>query len=136
MTTTAKPTAVGDEMDTQGKPVLSWNTLIVPVLCAVVLVLLYVAVQVRTGGLVEENMLRWSRLRHDTIEQIYISMVIAVLVLLVAIPLGILVTRRRTRWMAPFVLALGNLGQSAPALGYSPYSAVIFSSASGPWLSS
>ena len=36
---------------------------------------------------------------------------------LIAVPLGVLVTRPRTRRLAPAVLAFGNIGQAAPSLG-------------------
>ncbi|MEU1510755.1 ABC transporter permease [Streptomyces sp. NPDC005811] len=120
MTPTAASAALANgtrTRDAHGKPVFSRSTFLVPVLCAFALTLLYLVVRGRSVDVVEANMLRWSTLRHAVIEHIYISVVIAALVLLIAVPLGVLVTRRRTRWMAPFVLALGNLGQSAPSLG-------------------
>lgn len=120
MTMTAEPAAFRDELatpDTQGRPVLSWSSLIVPVLCAIVVALLYLAARSRDLDVIESNILHWTTLRHQIVQQIYVSVIIALLVLAIAVPLGVMVTRRRTRWTAPFVLALGNLGQSAPSLG-------------------
>lgn len=46
-----------------------------------------------------------------------ISLLIVVFVLLIAVPLGILVTRGPLRRLSPGVLAIANLGQAAPSVG-------------------
>ncbi|WP_407077748.1 ABC transporter permease [Streptomyces phytohabitans] len=55
----------------------------------------------------------WPRVR----EHIELTAISTVLVLIIAIPLGIALTRRALRGAAPYVLAVANLGQAVPALG-------------------
>ena len=52
-----------------------------------------------------------------TQEHLQITLVSAVIVLLIAIPLGILLTRPSLRKAAPAVRAVANFGQAAPAIG-------------------
>lgn len=100
-----------------GRPVLAVRDLATPVLALVVLALLYFYVQGKDLDTIEQNLLNRGTLTDATLEHIVLSLTIAALVISIAVPLGILVTRRRTRFLAPFVVALGNLGQSAPVLG-------------------
>ncbi|MEU7044570.1 ABC transporter permease [Streptomyces varsoviensis] len=55
----------------------------------------------------------WLRLR----QHIYLTVVSTFFVLIIAIPLGILLTRRRLRGAAPFAMAIANIGQATPAIG-------------------
>ncbi|MBT2383807.1 ABC transporter permease [Streptomyces sp. ISL-11] len=55
----------------------------------------------------------WLRLR----QHVYLTVVSTFFVLIIAIPLGILLTRRRLRPAAPGVMALANVGQATPAIG-------------------
>lgn len=100
-----------------GRRVLGWGDLTVPVIVVVVAVALYVYVQGRSLDTIEGNILNSTNLTKYTFQHVYVSVTIAVLVMVIAVPLGVLVTRKRTRWLAPAVLTLGNIGQSAPSLG-------------------
>lgn len=100
-----------------GQPVLSKRDLVTPVLVALIGLGLYVNVKRQTLGSIEQNTLNRDALMRATWEHVRVSVTIAFLVVLVAVPLGILVTRRATRWLSPFVLAIANLGQAAPSLG-------------------
>ncbi len=71
-----------------------------------------------------------TKIRDYTIQHIQITATITVLVLLVAVPLGVMMTRRRFRWMSPLVLGLGNVGQAAPIVGLI---AIVGSFAVGFW---
>ncbi|MEU2855077.1 ABC transporter permease [Streptomyces syringium] len=55
----------------------------------------------------------WLRLR----QHIYLTVVSTFFVLIIAIPLGILLTRRRLRPAAPVVMGVANIGQATPAIG-------------------
>nr|WP_206314437.1 ABC transporter permease [Streptomyces coryli] len=55
----------------------------------------------------------WVRLR----EHIELTAISTFFVLIIAIPLGILLTRARMRKAAPFAMALANIGQATPAIG-------------------
>jgi osmoprotectant transport system permease protein len=116
-TTSIDPTGTAGFKASRGSAVLSVRDLVTPAVVAVVLVALYLDVSRRDLDTIESNVLNRHALVRQTFEHIYVSVSIAVLVILVAVPLGILVTRRRTRWIAPFVLVLANIGQAAPSLG-------------------
>jgi len=70
-----------------------------------------------------------------TLEHLQITVLAALVVLVIAIPLGILLTRPGIRKAAPTVRAIANVGQAAPAiglvvllafwLGYGPMTAVV-----------
>lgn len=66
---------------------------------------------------VEANQLRWSELRTLMVEHINLTVVSAVIVVLIAVPLGILLTRGRARAAAPLVVGIANAGQAAPSVG-------------------
>lgn len=91
--------------------------LLTPVVCALALGALYLNIAGRDLDRIEQNVLSRDSLMRATLEHVLVSVTIAVLVLLIAVPLGVLVTRRRTQWLAPIVIAFGNIGQSAPSLG-------------------
>ncbi|MBM7369416.1 ABC transporter permease [Gordonia hydrophobica] len=50
-------------------------------------------------------------------EHLALTAAIAAIVLVVAVPLAIIVTRPRFRWLAPFFIGIANIGQAAPAIG-------------------
>lgn len=55
----------------------------------------------------------WLRLR----QHIQLTVISTFFVLIIAIPLGILLTRKRLRKAAPGAMALANIGQATPAIG-------------------
>lgn len=108
---------VAQEQARERHSIFALRDLVVPVLCIVVAVILYVAVHGRSLDVIESNLLAGKELTKNIWQQIWLSLVIGALVVVIAVPLGILVTRKRTRWLAPVALGLGNLGQSAPSVG-------------------
>jgi osmoprotectant transport system permease protein len=96
---------------------LRWSDLVVPVLCVVVLGadVLYLA----TADLdpIVQHAVRPSAVLRQTLNHLKISLLIALLVMVIAVPLGVLVTRRPLRWISPGVLAVANMGQAAPSIG-------------------
>ncbi|ATY15850.1 ABC transporter permease [Amycolatopsis sp. AA4] len=50
-------------------------------------------------------------------DHVAMTVVVTAIVVLVAVPLGIIVTRPWAKWLAPVFLAIANIGQAAPALG-------------------
>jgi len=87
------------------------------VLCAIVLLLL--ALYLRSADLsqLERANVTFEALSQRTIEHVQLSLVVTLLVLLIAVPLGAAVTRPRLRWMSPGVLAFANAGQAVPNIG-------------------
>jgi osmoprotectant transport system permease protein len=65
----------------------------------------------------EARQLGWSALSGSVLEHLRLTAVAALLVLVVAVPLGIALTRRPLRRFSPAVLAVANTGQAAPAIG-------------------
>ena len=100
-----------------GLAILSLRDLITPVMVAVVLIVLFVYVQNQKLGIIEQNTLARKELSAATWQHIQLSVTIAFLVVLIAVPFGVLVTRKSTQFLSPPVLAVANLGQAAPSLG-------------------
>jgi osmoprotectant transport system permease protein len=50
-------------------------------------------------------------------QHVLITLVVSVLVVAIAIPLGIALTRPALQWLSPVFLVIANVGQAAPALG-------------------
>jgi osmoprotectant transport system permease protein len=65
----------------------------------------------------ESRQLGWEALRRSTVEHLWLTLASALIVLVVAVPLGIALTRRPLRFLTPPVLAVANTGQAAPAIG-------------------
>jgi osmoprotectant transport system permease protein len=88
-----------------------------PVFVAGVLLVLYLWVSSRTLDSIEKRTLNAVYLRDRTVEHLKLAVLATVLVIVIAIPLGILLSRPRARWVSPVVLGLANLGQATPAIG-------------------
>lgn len=52
-----------------------------------------------------------------TIQHLSLTLVAALVVLITAIPLGVLLTRKPLRWLTTPVMMLANIGQAAPVIG-------------------
>jgi osmoprotectant transport system permease protein len=68
-----------------------------------------------------------------TLQHLSLTFVAALIVLVIAIPLGVLLTRRRLRRLAAPILAIANIGQAAPAIGLVVLLAILVTS--GYWAS-
>lgn len=66
---------------------------------------------------VEENQLRWSEVNQLIWEHVQLTFVAAAIVVLIAVPLGIILTRGRFRAASPLVIGIANAGQAAPSVG-------------------
>ena len=65
----------------------------------------------------ESTSLAWSAVWQLTWEHILLTAVSSVIVVLLAIPLGVMLTRGAMRRAAPIVVAVANGGQAAPSIG-------------------
>ncbi|TDD00619.1 ABC transporter permease [Nonomuraea deserti] len=121
------PTAAADEA-VRPEPRLgrSWH-IVLPLLCylAVGAAMVIYTQSVPLDG-IERGSLNLPYIFGRTWEHIQLVFYSTVLVLLVALPLGILLTRGAMRRATPFVLALVNLGQATPAVGMVVLLAVLF----------
>ncbi|WP_132994268.1 ABC transporter permease [Gordonia zhaorongruii] len=50
-------------------------------------------------------------------EHLMLTIAITAIVLFIAVPVAVLVTRSRFRWLAPIFIGVANIGQAAPAIG-------------------
>lgn len=113
---------------------ISWKALVVqPIAILLVLAgfLVWLAIAPLTAA--ERTTLAPDALWRSTLEHLSLTFVAAAIVLVIAIPLGILLTRRSFRRVAGPVLLLANFGQAAPAIGLVVLLAIFV--ASGFWAS-
>lgn len=66
---------------------------------------------------IEQRQLQWSLIGRLVLEHLQLTAVATVIVLAVAVPLGIALTRPGLRRAAPVVVAVANAGQAAPVIG-------------------
>jgi osmoprotectant transport system permease protein len=66
---------------------------------------------------VEQSSLEWAAVWLALGEHVKLTLVSAVIVVFVGVPLGVLLTRPRYRAAAPAVVGIANAGQAAPAIG-------------------
>ncbi|WP_235558566.1 ABC transporter permease [Nocardioides sp. Leaf285] len=66
---------------------------------------------------VEQSQLAWSTVTSLMVEHVKLTAVAGLLVVAVAVPLGIALTRGRLKAASPVVVGLANAGQAAPAVG-------------------
>ncbi|MDN5767475.1 MAG: ABC transporter permease [Humibacillus sp.] len=120
-------TAIADG-DTTTAPVGSWNgdtwwqrwrgQFVRPVLIVVAAGLLYLYVQSQTPlDSIEARSINRDALERAFAQHVRLSLTATIGVVLVAVPLGMLLTRRFARPILPIGLALGNLGQAIPSIG-------------------
>jgi len=88
-----------------------------PILLAAVLLMLYLLVQAQTLDSIERRVLNPNRIRTDLWQHVQLSLVATALTIVIAVPLGILLTRPFARWIKPIGLGLGNFGQAIPSIG-------------------
>ncbi|MFF2508392.1 ABC transporter permease [Streptomyces sp. NPDC058067] len=97
---------------------ISWQKLtFLPALIVAVLLATWLWFQQANLDTISENAIAggqvWKLLR----QHIYLTVVSTFFVLIIAIPLGILLTRKAFRKATPFALAFANMGQATPAIG-------------------
>jgi osmoprotectant transport system permease protein len=95
-----------------------WRPLILQlVVLLAILVGFGIWVSVAPLSATERNTLNLSTILELTGQHLALTVVATVIVLVIAVPLGILLTRRPFRRIAEPVLAVANFGQAAPAVG-------------------
>ena len=65
----------------------------------------------------EQNILNGPRIIEETLAHVQVTVIATAIVLLMAIPLGIALTRPSMKKFRPYALALANLGQATPSIG-------------------
>jgi len=88
-----------------------------PAVLAVILTGLYFYVHARTLDSIERRSLNRAFLVERTLQHVRLTVVSTILVILIAVPLGIALTRPAMRRASPFALAVVNVGQAVPSIG-------------------
>ncbi|MFJ4715714.1 ABC transporter permease [Streptomyces sp. NPDC088785] len=97
---------------------LTWQKLtFLPALIAVVLLLTWLWFRNADLDTISKNALSGGQVWKDLRQHVQLTVISTFFVLIIAIPLGILLTRRMFRRATPFALALANMGQATPAIG-------------------
>lgn len=97
-----------------------------PVVLALVCIGVAVFVAVADLDDVEHRLLTLHGLLTATLVHLQLVGLSTLLVIVLAVPLGILVTRPAARRLTPLVVGLGNIGQSVPSLGVIVLFAILF----------
>ncbi|GAB3362620.1 ABC transporter permease [Modestobacter lapidis] len=115
----APSTAAEDERDTAPpRKGGGWRALAVqPTLVVLGVVAFLVWRSTTTLSETEARQLGWTVLANSVREHLYLTFAAAVIVLAIAVPLGIALTRARLRRFTPAVIGVANVGQAAPAIG-------------------
>lgn len=100
--------------------------LVMPVVLAGVLLILYVAVSNRELDSAEQSRLAFDYIVAKTQEHIALTVVSTLLVLVIAVPLGILLTRPFARAITPAAISVFNVGQAVPSIGLVAILAIVW----------
>lgn len=95
--------------------VLAWVGM--PIFLAIIGGSTYAWVQLQDLDGIETRALTRKQVVGRTVEHIELTAVSTLIVILIAIPLGVLLTRSVARPVVPVVLAIANIGQGVPSLG-------------------
>ncbi|WP_328298901.1 ABC transporter permease [Streptomyces sp. NBC_00435] len=97
---------------------LTWTQLVtLPIVLALVLLATYLWITNTTLDTIAENSLTDGNVELRLWQHIQLTAVSTFWVLIIAIPLGIALTRRGLSRAAPLVTAIANIGQATPAIG-------------------
>jgi len=94
-----------------------WAYLVMPAVLALAGLVLYAWVQSKTLDSIEARRVNGDIIRSATIEHVKLTVVSTFFVILIAVPLGVLLTRGFARWITPGVIGLANVGQMVPSIG-------------------
>ncbi len=103
-----------------------WRYAVTPVALGLVLLALYLWVSAQPLDLIEQRSLSSTYIFSRMGKHMALTGVVAASVLVIAIPLGVLLTRAWSRRIAGPVLAVANMGQATPSLGLIVLFAVTF----------
>jgi osmoprotectant transport system permease protein len=98
-----------------GRRALALRHLFTPAAVAVVLIALYAWVSTLELDSIEQRSLNRAVLLAKTVEHLQMTIAATILVVVIAVPLGIVASRNRV--VAPIILTIGNLGQAVPCIG-------------------
>ncbi|MFC5827130.1 ABC transporter permease [Nonomuraea insulae] len=91
--------------------------LFTPVVICVVLAALYTWVGTLELDSIEQRSLNRAVILTKAVEHLQMTLAATALVVIIAIPLGVVASRSRNRLITPVILTIGNLGQAVPCIG-------------------
>jgi len=100
-----------------GGPSRFWRWIVTPVVLGGICVALYVYVQGQDLDRIEVASLNAPMIRQRLIEHLHLTLVSTFFVILIAVPLGIVLTRPWARPVTPLFLGIANIGQAVPSIG-------------------
>ncbi|WP_116045897.1 ABC transporter permease [Amycolatopsis palatopharyngis] len=101
--------------------------LLTPAVLASVVLALYLWVSNQELDSIEARVLNAGMIGDATLQHLKLTAIATAAVVLIAMPLGVLLTRPGTQWLTPFALVAANVGQATPALGVLVIMAMVFS---------
>lgn len=104
--------------------VLFWAGM--PVFLVVLWVGTYLAVTSQELDSIERRVLNYDQLSSSLVEHLQLTGISTLIVIVIAIPLGILVTRRFARRSVPVILGVANIGQGVPSYGLIAVIVILF----------
>ena len=120
----------GEKVSTQGTVSTDRPSLVrwigQPVLCIAAVVICLIYVNTASVSVTEQRSLSTGTLLTLLRQHMVISLIATVLVVLIAVPLGIVLTRGSLRRFSKPVMTVAGFGQAAPAIGLIALGAVIF----------
>lgn len=93
------------------------NILSLPAVLIVIWIALYLWVTSQQLDSIELRTLNAEYLQARTLEHLRLTVAATVLVIVIAVPLGVVLTRPFARGIAPLILNIANIGQAVPAVG-------------------
>lgn len=108
-------TAVPERTETDGRSLA--GLLVTPLFLVLVSAALYVYVRGLDLDAIERRSINRSEIAGQAVQHVKLVAVSTALVLAIAIPLGVLLTRPRLRRLSAPFLALANVGQAVPSIG-------------------
>src|SRR5699024_3863600 len=99
---------------------------ITPVVLGLVLLALYLYVSTQPLDLIEQRTLNTEYIVSRTVKHLILTAVVSTLILAIAIPTGVVLTRSWARKLSAPMLTVANLGQAIPSLGLIVLLAVTF----------
>ena len=100
--------------------------LIMPVALVLASVALYLWVHGKTLDSIEGRLLNATVIRQSVLRHLQMVAISTAIVIAIAVPLGILLTRSSARPLVPIVIGLANIGQMVPSLGVLVILALLF----------
>ncbi|HEX5594613.1 MAG TPA: ABC transporter permease [Micromonosporaceae bacterium] len=112
--TLAAASPVAQRRGLRAIPTRLWVT---PLLLMVAVLALIAYVSAQDLDSMEQRVLGADFVVDRVIEHLQLTVLAAAIIVAIAVPLGVALTRPAMRWLTPVALLLANLGQATPALG-------------------